>query len=100
MSSATRWGCSALSKNAGLSARRGCWTYIYNETEFFIYGFYDIPEQWRPNIVFALSALLFVPQGTTVDKLLHALVGVTLFTSAYMAEVVRGGLQAVPRGTV
>ena len=29
--------------------------------EFFIYGFYDIPEQWRPNIVFALGALLFVP---------------------------------------
>ncbi|MBU1305675.1 MAG: amino acid ABC transporter permease [Alphaproteobacteria bacterium] len=185
-----------------------CWAYIYNEMEFFIYGFYDIPQQWRPNIVFALGALLFVPllmpkvpfkrtnailflvvypvvsyillaggmfglveiptnkwggllvtliisvvgitlsfplgiilalgrqsnlpviktlcvafieliravplitilfmasimlplfmpQGTTVDKLLRALVGVTLFTSAYMAEVVRGGLQAIPRG--
>jgi general L-amino acid transport system permease protein len=185
-----------------------CWAYIYNEMEFFIYGFYDIPQQWRPNLVFVMGALLFVPllmpklpykrlnaalflfvypivsyfllaggvfglspmptekwggllvtliisvvgitlsfplgiilalgrqsslpviktlcvafieliravplitilfmasimlplfmpQGTTVDKLLRALVGVTLFTSAYMAEVVRGGLQAIPRG--
>ena len=185
-----------------------CWAYISAEMEFFIYGFYDIPEQWRPNIVFALGALLFIPllipqapfkranalllliaypivsyyllaggvfglkvihtekwggllvtlilsvigitlsfplgivlalgrqskmpvirtlcisfielvravplitvlfmasimlplfmpQGTTVDKFLRALVGVTLFTSAYMAEVVRGGLQAIPRG--
>lgn len=185
-----------------------CWAYVYNEMEFFIYGFYDIPQLWRPNIVFALGALLFVPllipklpfkrinallflfvypvlayfllaggvfglsemptekwggllvtliisvvgialafplgivlalgrqstlpvikticvtfielirsvplitilfmasimlplfmpQGMTVDKLLRALVGVTLFTSAYLAEVVRGGLQAIPRG--
>ena len=185
-----------------------CWAYISSEMEFFIYGFYDIPQQWRPNIVFALGAMLlipllmpkvpfkrtnavlflvvfpivsyfllaggvfglrpmptekwggllvtliisvvgitlsfplgiilalgrqskmpviktlciafieliravplitilfmasimlplFMPQGTTVDKLLRALVGVTLFTSAYMAEVVRGGLQALPRG--
>ena len=190
-------------ENAG-----ACWAYIAAEMEFFIYGFYDIPEQWRPNIVFALGALLltpllipkmpfkranailflvvypivtyfllaggvfglkeiptekwggllvtliisvvgislsfplgivlalgrqsqmpiiktvcigfieliravplitilfmasimlplFMPQGTTVDKFLRALVGVTLFTSAYMAEVVRGGLQAIPRG--
>lgn len=193
--------CKAL--NAG-----ACWAYIASEMEFFIYGFYSIPEQWRPNIVFALGALLiipllipsapfkrtnallflivfpivsyfllhggvfglrtiptedwggllltlilsvvgitlsfpigivlalgrqsqlpiiktlcvsfieliravplitilfmasimlplFMPQGATVDKLLRALVGVTLFTSAYMAEVVRGGLQAIPRG--
>ncbi|UJW85938.1 amino acid ABC transporter permease [Devosia sp. SL43] len=190
-------------ENAG-----ACWAYISAEMEFFIYGFYDIPEQWRPNIVFAMGVLLlapllmpkvpfkrtnavlflvvfpivsyfllaggvfglkpmptekwggllvtliisvvgitlsfplgiilalgrqsklpviktlcvafieliravplitilfmasimlplFMPQGTTVDKLLRALVGVTLFTSAYMAEVVRGGLQAIPRG--
>lgn len=190
-------------ENAG-----ACWAYISSEMEFFIYGFYDIPEQWRPNIVFALGAALlipllmpkmpfkrtnavlflfvfpvvsyfllaggvfglkpmptekwggllvtliisvvgitlsfplgiilalgrqskmpviktlcvafieliravpliailfmasimlplFMPQGTTIDKLLRALVGVTLFTSAYMAEVVRGGLQAIPRG--
>lgn len=191
-----------------LESAGACWAYISSEMEFFIYGFYDIPEQWRPNIVFALGAMLlipllmpkvpfkrtnavlfllvfpivsyfllaggvfglkpmptekwggllvtliisvvgiacsfplgiilalgrqskmpviktlciafieliravplitilfmasimlplFMPQGTTVDKLLRALVGVTLFTSAYMAEVVRGGLQAIPRG--
>lgn len=41
---------------------------------------------------------LFVPPGTTFDKLLRALIGVALFSSAYMAEVIRGGLQAIPRG--
>jgi len=190
-------------ENAG-----ACWAYIAAEMEFFIYGFYPAAEFWRPNIVFALGALLlipllipkvpfkrlntvlillvypvvsyillaggmfglrpvptemwggllvtlilsvvgitlsfplgiilalgrqsqlpiiktvcvvfieliravplitilfmasvmlplFMPQGMTVDKFLRALVGVTLFTSAYVAEVVRGGLQAIPRG--
>jgi len=41
---------------------------------------------------------LFAPQGVTIDKLLRALIAVALFNSAYMAEVVRGGLQAVPKG--
>jgi general L-amino acid transport system permease protein len=41
---------------------------------------------------------LFVPPAWAPDKLLRALVGVALFSSAYMAEVVRGGLQAIPRG--
>lgn len=41
---------------------------------------------------------LFMPQGWTVDKLLRAIVGISIFTSAYMAEVIRGGLQAVPKG--
>jgi general L-amino acid transport system permease protein len=185
-----------------------CWAYIESEIEFFIYGFYPMAEYWRPNIVFAMLAILivpllwpkapfkianailffvvfpvvsvillaggmfglryvpteqwggllvtlivsivgiclslplgivlalgrrsklpviktlcvmfieliravplisilffasimlplFMPQGTTVDKLLRALVGVTLFSAAYMAEVVRGGMQAIPRG--
>ncbi|WP_055048751.1 amino acid ABC transporter permease [Devosia sp. A16] len=185
-----------------------CWAYISSEIEFFIYGFYPMSEYWRPNIVFAMLALLglpllwpsapfkvvnavlffvvfpvasvillsgglfglryvpteqwggllvtliisvvgislslplgillalgrqsklpiiktlcicfieliravplitilfmasimlplFMPQGTTVDKLVRALVGVTLFASAYMAEVVRGGMQAIGRG--
>lgn len=185
-----------------------CWAYISSEIEFFIYGFYPMAEYWRPNIVFAMLALiglpllwpaapfkvvnailffvvfpiasvillsggmfglryvpteqwggllvtliisvvgislslplgillalgrqsklpiiktlcicfieliravplitilfmasimlpLFMPQGTTVDKLVRALVGVTLFASAYMAEVVRGGMQAIGRG--
>ncbi len=41
---------------------------------------------------------LFLPQGVSVDRLLRPLVGVSLFAAAYMAEVVRGGLQAVPKG--
>jgi general L-amino acid transport system permease protein len=41
---------------------------------------------------------LFAPEGVTVDKLLRALLAVALFNSAYMAEVVRGGLQAIPKG--
>ncbi|MDF2980577.1 MAG: amino acid transporter permease [Devosia sp.] len=185
-----------------------CWAYIASEIEFFIYGFYPMAEYWRPNVVFAMLALiglpllwpsapfkivnailffvvfpiasvvllsggmfglryvpteqwggllvtliisvvgislslpmgillalgrqsklpiiktlciafieliravplitilfmasimlpLFMPQGMTVDKLVRALVGVTLFASAYMAEVVRGGMQAIGRG--
>jgi general L-amino acid transport system permease protein len=43
---------------------------------------------------------LFMPQGTTIDVLVRVLVGMTLFTAAYLAEVVRGGLQAVPKGQV
>jgi general L-amino acid transport system permease protein len=41
---------------------------------------------------------LFFPTGVSFDKLLRALLGVALFASAYMAEVIRGGLQAVPKG--
>ncbi len=41
---------------------------------------------------------LFLPSGVTVDQLLRALVGIALFSAAYMAEVIRGGLQAIPKG--
>lgn len=41
---------------------------------------------------------LFLPGNITPDKLLRPIVGVALFASAYMAEVVRGGLQAIPKG--
>ncbi|MCC6805375.1 MAG: amino acid ABC transporter permease [Anaerolineae bacterium] len=41
---------------------------------------------------------LFLPTGWTIDNFLRALVGITLFSSAYMAEVIRGGLQAIPKG--
>ena len=43
---------------------------------------------------------LFLPQGVTFDILLRILIGVTLFASAYIAEVVRGGLQATAQGPV
>ncbi|MGO4704204.1 ABC transporter permease subunit [Microvirga sp. 2MCAF38] len=41
---------------------------------------------------------LFLPPDTTVDRLARPLVGVAFFASAYMAEVIRGGLQAMPKG--
>jgi general L-amino acid transport system permease protein len=41
---------------------------------------------------------LFLPVGFTVDGLVRALIGIALFAGAYTAEVVRGGLQAIPRG--
>ena len=43
---------------------------------------------------------LFMPQGVKIDVLLRVLVGITLFAAAYMAEVIRGGLQAIPKGQV
>jgi general L-amino acid transport system permease protein len=41
---------------------------------------------------------LFLPGNWRIDALLRVLIGVALFSAAYMAEVVRGGLQAIPRG--
>jgi general L-amino acid transport system permease protein len=41
---------------------------------------------------------LFLPTGVTIDKFLRALVAVILFAGAYIAEVVRGGLQSIPKG--
>jgi len=43
---------------------------------------------------------LFMPMGKSPDVLLRVLVGITLFAAAYLAEVVRGGLQAIPKGQV
>ncbi len=51
-------------------------------------------------ILFVASTMLsyFLPPGTNFDLLLRVLIMVTLFSAAYMAEVVRGGLQAIPKG--
>jgi|SoiMetStandDraft_5_1073268.scaffolds.fasta_scaffold00352_8 general L-amino acid transport system permease protein len=51
-------------------------------------------------VLFMASVMLplFVPEQLSPDKLVRALVGIALFASAYMAEVVRAGLQAIPRG--
>ncbi len=51
-------------------------------------------------VLFMASVVLplFLPQGVTVDKFVRALIGMALFASAYMAEVVRGGLQAIGKG--
>ena len=61
-------------------------------------------EFWRGvpliTVLFMASVMfpLFLPEGVTFNQLLRALIGVAVFSSAYMAEVVRGGLQAIPRG--
>ena len=61
-------------------------------------------EFWRGvpliTVLFMASVMLplFVPSEVEFDKLLRALIGIMFFWSAYMAEVVRGGLQAIPRG--
>ena len=51
-------------------------------------------------VLFMSSVMLplFMPEGFTFDRFARALVGLALFASAYMAEVVRGGLQAIPKG--
>jgi general L-amino acid transport system permease protein len=51
-------------------------------------------------VLFMASVMLplFVPDSWSPDKLLRALVGVAMFAAAYMAEVVRAGLQAIPKG--
>ena len=46
----------------------------------------------------SLMLPLFLPTGVTLDKLLRAQVAFILFAAAYLAEVIRGGLQAIPRG--
>jgi general L-amino acid transport system permease protein len=61
-------------------------------------------EFWRGvpliTVLFMSSVMLplFLPEGMSFDKLLRALIGVILFQSAYVAEVVRGGMQAIPKG--
>lgn len=61
-------------------------------------------EFWRGvpliTVLFMSSVMLplFLPEGVQFDKLLRVLIGVTLFSAAYMAETVRGGLQAISRG--
>ncbi|STI27199.1 ABC transporter permease [Escherichia coli] len=63
-------------------------------------------EFWRGvpliTVLFMSSVMLplFMAEGTSIDKLIRALVGVILFQSAYVAEVVRGGLQALLKGSM
>jgi general L-amino acid transport system permease protein len=52
------------------------------------------------SLLFMASVMfpLFLPEGLTIDKLLRAQVAIILFAAAYLAEVIRGGLQAIPKG--
>ena len=52
------------------------------------------------SVLFMASVMfpLFMPPGINIDKLLRAQIAVILFAAAYLAEVVRGGLQALPKG--
>lgn len=52
------------------------------------------------SLLFMASVMfpLFMPSGFNIDKLLRAQIAIILFAGAYLAEVIRGGLQAVPRG--
>lgn len=54
------------------------------------------------SLLFIASLLLplFLPAGLTIDKLVRAFVALTLFASAYLAEVIRGGLQSIPKGQI
>ena len=52
------------------------------------------------SLLFMASVMfpLFLPEGMNIDKLLRAQIAITLFAGAYLAEVVRGGLQSLSRG--
>lgn len=52
------------------------------------------------SLLFMSSVMLplFLPEGFTIDKLLRAQIAIILFAAAYIAETVRGGLQAIPKG--
>jgi general L-amino acid transport system permease protein len=77
--------------------RRSSWPLIKGLSIIFI-------EFWRGvpliTVLFMGSVMLplFLPENVTIDKLLRALIAVAMFSSAYMAEVVRGGLQSIPKG--
>ncbi len=82
----------ALGRRSGLPAIRSlCIVYVE-----LIRGVPLISVLFMASFMFPL----FMPQGTQVDVLIRVFVGITLFAAAYLAEVVRGGLQAIPNGQV
>ena len=82
----------ALGRNSRLPAiRSACAVYVE-----LIRGVPLISVLFMASFMFPL----FMPQGFTIDVLIRVLVGITLFAAAYMAEVIRGGLQAIPKGQV
>ena len=69
--------------------------------KYFSIGFIEF---WRGvpliTVLFMAGVMfpLLLPSGTNMDKLVRVIIAITLFEAAYMAEVVRGGLQALPKG--
>ena len=82
----------ALGRRSGLPAIRSLCT-VYVEL---IRGVPLISVLFMASFMFPL----FMPVGVSIDVLIRVLVGITLFQAAYMAEVIRGGLQAIPKGQV
>ncbi|MBM7070197.1 amino acid ABC transporter permease [Actibacterium sp. 188UL27-1] len=77
--------------------RRSNMPVIASLSTIFIELFRSVP---LITILFMFNTMLplFMPAGTEVNQLLRAIVAVCLFASAYMAEIIRGGLQAIPNG--
>ena len=69
--------------------------------KYFSIGFIEL---WRGvpliTVLFMAAVMfpVFLPSGTNLDKLVRVIIAITLFESAYIAEVIRGGLQAIPKG--
>ena len=80
----------ALGRRSGLPALRAFCT-IYVEL---IRGVPLVSVLFMASFMFPL----FMPEGFSIDVLIRVLAGLTLFAAAYMAEVIRGGLQAIPKG--
>ncbi len=84
--------CVALGRRSGMPIIRSVCT-VYVEL---IRGVPLISVLFMASFMFPL----FMPQGFSIDVLIRVLVGITVFAAAYMAEVIRGGLQAVPKGQI
>ena len=84
--------CIALGRRSNMPAIRSLCT-VYVEL---IRGVPLISVLFMASFMFPL----LMPQGFNIDVLIRVLAGITLFAAAYMAEVIRGGLQAIPKGQV
>lgn len=84
--------CIALGRRSAMPAIRSLCT-VYVEL---IRGVPLISVLFMASFMFPL----LMPQGFNIDVLVRVLAGITLFAAAYMAEVIRGGLQAIPKGQI
>lgn len=84
--------CIAMGRRSGMPAIRSLCT-VYVEL---IRGVPLVSVLFMASFMFPL----LMPHGLKIDVLARVLAGITLFAAAYMAEVIRGGLQAVPKGQI